>query len=74
MAISGHPEHKVTPFLWFDGQAEAAMKFYVSLFAGSRITSLNRAGPGPDALVDDRIQLDFNQHVGADQGLDLDHG
>lgn len=43
--------HKVTPFLWFDGQAEAAMSFYVSLFPGARITSLNRAGPGPDAPV-----------------------
>ncbi len=26
---------KITPFLWFDGQAEEAMRFYVSVFAGS---------------------------------------
>ena len=32
--------HRVTPFLWFDGQAEEAAKFYVSVFKkGSRITS-----------------------------------
>ena len=28
---------KITPFLWFDGQAEAAARFYVSLFPDSRI-------------------------------------
>ena len=28
---------KVTPFLWFDGQAEEAMKFYVSVFKNARI-------------------------------------
>lgn len=32
--------HRVTPFLWFDGQAEEAARFYVSVFKkGSRITS-----------------------------------
>jgi predicted 3-demethylubiquinone-9 3-methyltransferase (glyoxalase superfamily) len=28
---------KITPFLWFDGQAEQAARFYVSLFPDSRI-------------------------------------
>lgn len=40
---------KVTPFLWFDGQAEQAASFYVSLFANSKIGSVTRygeAGPG----------------------------
>lgn len=32
---------KVTPFLWFDGQAEEAAAFYVSLVPGSRVTSVN---------------------------------
>jgi predicted 3-demethylubiquinone-9 3-methyltransferase (glyoxalase superfamily) len=31
--------NKVTPFLWFDSNAEAAARFYVSLFPGSKITS-----------------------------------
>ncbi len=41
---------KITPFLWFDKQAEEAAKFYVSLFPDSAITSIT---PGPDgsALV-----------------------
>ena len=30
---------KVTPFLWFDGQAEEAAKFYVSLFKNSKLLS-----------------------------------
>jgi predicted 3-demethylubiquinone-9 3-methyltransferase (glyoxalase superfamily) len=31
--------HKITPFLWFDGKAEEAMKFYVSIFKNSKILS-----------------------------------
>jgi predicted 3-demethylubiquinone-9 3-methyltransferase (glyoxalase superfamily) len=45
---------KITPFLWFDGKAEEAMKFYVSVFKNSRIVSLTRygeAGPGPKGTV-----------------------
>ncbi len=37
---------KITPFLWFDHEAEEAAKFYVSVFKNSRITSLNRYGEG----------------------------
>jgi predicted 3-demethylubiquinone-9 3-methyltransferase (glyoxalase superfamily) len=33
---------KITPFLWFDGKAEEAMKFYVSIFKNSKIVSANR--------------------------------
>jgi predicted 3-demethylubiquinone-9 3-methyltransferase (glyoxalase superfamily) len=36
---------KVTPFLMFSGQAEAAMTFYVSLFAGSDVLDIRRYGP-----------------------------
>jgi predicted 3-demethylubiquinone-9 3-methyltransferase (glyoxalase superfamily) len=41
---------KITPFLWFDNQAEEAAKFYVSIFENSKILSVSRygeAGPGP---------------------------
>jgi predicted 3-demethylubiquinone-9 3-methyltransferase (glyoxalase superfamily) len=34
---------KITPFLWFDGKAEEAMSFYVSIFKNSRIVSANRS-------------------------------
>ncbi|HEY7656829.1 MAG TPA: VOC family protein [Burkholderiales bacterium] len=33
---------KITPFLWFDHQAEAAARFYVSIFRNSGIVSVNR--------------------------------
>jgi len=35
---------KVTPFLWFDHDAEEAMNFYVSVFKNSKVTSVNRVG------------------------------
>lgn len=41
----------ITPCLWFDGQAEEAADFYVSVFPNSRITDITRsgkAGPGPE--------------------------
>ena len=33
----------ITPFLWFDSQAEEAMNFYASVFPRSKVTSVNRA-------------------------------
>jgi predicted 3-demethylubiquinone-9 3-methyltransferase (glyoxalase superfamily) len=33
---------RITPFLWFDHQAEEAVKFYVSVFKNSRIGSITR--------------------------------
>jgi predicted 3-demethylubiquinone-9 3-methyltransferase (glyoxalase superfamily) len=45
---------KITPFLWFDNQAEEAVNFYVSLFGNSKINSVKRygdAGPGPKGSV-----------------------
>jgi predicted 3-demethylubiquinone-9 3-methyltransferase (glyoxalase superfamily) len=36
----------VKPFLMFEGSAEAAMTFYVSLFPGSAIRQVERYGPG----------------------------
>src|SRR5690349_12785245 len=45
---------KITPFLWFDGKAEEAMHFYVSIFKNSKIGSVSRygeAGPGPKGSV-----------------------
>jgi len=36
----------VIPFLMFEGRAEEAMNFYISLLPDSRILSINRYGPG----------------------------
>jgi len=33
---------KIIPFLWFDGQAEEAAKFYVSIFKNSKIGTITR--------------------------------
>jgi len=37
---------KITPFLWFDNQAEEAMNFYVSIFKDSKVLSISRYGEG----------------------------
>ena len=45
---------KITPFLWFDGKAEEAMHFYVSVFKNSSVGSVSRYGdhgPGPKGSV-----------------------
>src|SRR6266446_6305316 len=45
---------KITPFLWFDDNAEEAMNFYVSIFKNSKVGSVTRygdAGPGPKGSV-----------------------
>ncbi|MCI0375999.1 MAG: VOC family protein [Gemmataceae bacterium] len=45
---------KITPFLWFDGKAEEAMNFYVSIFKNSKVGNVTRygdAGPGPKGTV-----------------------
>ena len=36
----------ITPFLMFEGKAEEAINFYLSVFENSRIESLRRYGPG----------------------------
>ena len=36
---------KITPFLWFDSNAEEAVEFYTSIFKNSKITGLTRYGP-----------------------------
>jgi len=37
---------KITPFLWYDGQAEEAMKLYTSVFKNSKIVSIKYWGEG----------------------------
>lgn len=45
---------KITPFLWFDNNAEEAIQFYTSIFKNSKVGSISRygdAGPGPKGSV-----------------------
>jgi predicted 3-demethylubiquinone-9 3-methyltransferase (glyoxalase superfamily) len=47
-------KQKITTFLWFDNNAEAAMEFYAAIFKHSKILNVSRygeAGPGPKGAV-----------------------
>ena len=47
MPTHGRRRHqRITPFLWFDDQAEAAATFYISIFPRSRITRIARYREG----------------------------
>jgi len=63
---------KITPFLWFDGKAEEAMKFYVSIFKNSKVLGVSRygeAGPGPKgSVMTVRFELDGQEFIGLNGG------
>src|SRR6266850_4653744 len=63
---------KITPFLWFDGQAEEAMNFYVSIFKNSKVIHVSRygeAGPGPKGTVmSATFQLEGQQFMALNGG------
>jgi len=45
---------KITPFLWYDNNADEAVSLYISVFKNSKITDITRygdAGPGPKGSV-----------------------
>ena len=57
---------KITPFLWFDTQAEEAMNFYVSLFKNSKVNNISR---GPDGKVFSvAFELDGQEFMGLNAG------
>jgi predicted 3-demethylubiquinone-9 3-methyltransferase (glyoxalase superfamily) len=63
---------KITPFLWFDGKAEEAMNFYVSIFKNSKVVGITRygeAGPGPKGTVmTAKFELDGQEFVALNGG------
>jgi predicted 3-demethylubiquinone-9 3-methyltransferase (glyoxalase superfamily) len=63
---------KITPFLWFDDQAEEAAQFYASVFPKSRIVQVARhteAGPGPaGSAMTVRFELDGNEFLALNGG------
>ena len=65
-------KQKITPFLWFDGNAEEAAKFYVSVFKDSKIVTTARygdAGPGPKGSVMTVVfSLDGQEFIGLNGG------
>lgn len=50
---------KITPFLWFDNQAEEAANFYVSLFKNSKIHTVSRYPEGAPAPAGSAMVVDF---------------
>ncbi len=63
---------KITPFLWFDNNAQEAMNFYVSIFKNSKIVSVSRygeAGPGPKGtLMTATFQLEGQEFMALNGG------
>ena len=63
---------KITPFLWYDNQAEEAANFYVSIFKNSRVLSVVRygeAGPGPKgSVMTVEFELEGQKFVGLNGG------
>ncbi len=50
---------KVTPFLMFEGKAEEAMSYYISLIPDSRVTDIARYGAGGPGKEGSVIRADF---------------
>lgn len=67
---------KISPCLWFNGQAEEAARFYTSIFPNSRITSIDRSPgetpSGPkDMVLTVNFTLDGNSYIGLNGGPDF---
>jgi len=62
----------ITPFLWFNGQAEEAAHFYTSVFKNSKMGTVNRygaEGPGPEGTVMvATFQLDGQEFIALNGG------
>lgn len=63
---------KITPFLWFDHQAEEAARFYTSIFKNSKILAVSRygeTGPGPKgSVMTVQFQLEGQQFIALNGG------
>lgn len=66
---------KITPFLWFDGQAEEAVNFYVSVFKNAKIHHVTRnteAAPGETgAVLLIEFELDGQRFMALNGGPDF---
>jgi len=57
---------KITPFLWFDTQAEDAMNFYVSIFNNSRVLGVT---PGPNGIAQSvNFELEGQEFIALNAG------
>jgi predicted 3-demethylubiquinone-9 3-methyltransferase (glyoxalase superfamily) len=64
--------NKITPFLWFDKEAEEAMNYYVSIFKNSKagqITRYGEAGPGEKgSVMIANFELDGQEFIALNAG------
>jgi predicted 3-demethylubiquinone-9 3-methyltransferase (glyoxalase superfamily) len=51
---------RIAPCLWFNGKAEEAAKFYVSIFPDAKITSISRYGPGAPFPAGTALMVEFD--------------
>jgi predicted 3-demethylubiquinone-9 3-methyltransferase (glyoxalase superfamily) len=69
------PMQKITTFLWFNDNAEAAMNFYVSVFKNSKVGSVSRyseSGPGPKgSVMSATFQLEGQEFMALNGGPDF---
>jgi hypothetical protein len=73
LSIGGdRPMPKITPFLWFDNNAEEAVQFYTSIFKNSKTTGVTHypeEGPGPAGTVMTiTFQLDGQEFIALNGG------
>ena len=61
---------KITPFLWFDTQAEEAMNFYVSLFKNSKVLNVSRGPDGQAFIVS--FELDGQEFMALNAGPEFE--
>ena len=59
------PKQKITPFLWFDGQAEQAMNHYVAIFKNSKVGDVSRSG---DTVMSCTFELDGQRFMALNGG------
>jgi predicted 3-demethylubiquinone-9 3-methyltransferase (glyoxalase superfamily) len=56
----------ITPFLWFDGKAEEAMNFYLSVFKNSTVTNVARGPSG--TVMSATFELDGQKFIALNGG------
>ena len=68
-ALKDYP--RITPFLWFDNNAEEAVDFYLSVFAHSRLIEVQQSAPGaslPAKVLTIAFELDGQQFTALNGG------
>src|SRR5215813_2204720 len=72
LRIKGDQMQKISPFLWFNDNAEEAVNFYMSIFKNSKILGIARygdAGPGPKgSVMTINFQLDGQEFIALNGG------